>query len=179
MKAVDIDETGEAKVLEPEEDPNLKPLLIEPGDQAPQIREKLFDMFNLSVHDANNAPMASRVNIRLRKRNGHLVPINEDLKPNSKLGPYVLECFVAQIRRRPSQALHDHTLKNNSDTKRQIDERLTTALATRTMLNKYSIRVAQMQTTLNLSAYKYFNEIINAVSLFVYKIWNKKCKKGS
>jgi hypothetical protein len=43
------------------------------------------------------------------------------------------------------------------------DERLTTALATKTLLNKYAQRVANLQTTVNLSAAKYFTDIINAV----------------
>jgi hypothetical protein len=101
MKPVEIGEDGEAK-LNPDgtqvEDPHLKALLIEPGDQAVQVRAKIFEMFNLSV-------LNTKVNIRLRKKsNGHLLTIDEYLKPNTKRSAYTLECFVPQIRRRPSHA---------------------------------------------------------------------------
>jgi hypothetical protein len=121
---VDIDEDGGAKVLDVENDPNIRSILIERYDHGAQVRQKIFDVFNLGKAASSMStsggvgllpPPQFRLNIRLRKKNGRIVPVNEDLKQNTRHTAYVLEVFLPRVmppRRRPSEIINSYSSMN-------------------------------------------------------------------
>jgi hypothetical protein len=75
---------------------NLKHIFIKKTDNSTQIKQKIHDAFNFASIDSTSS--SNKLRIRLRRTNGNFLPINEDLEPNTKSDPYILETYLPQLR---------------------------------------------------------------------------------
>ena len=114
---------------------NLKCVRIEPGDRvvkspSSQLRWDISKKFEIN----------NDYNIRLRNQKGRLMPIDYNLRPNSKESPYLLEVFIPSARDQrilPSEKQH-----LDLDAKM---ERATTALAAKSVISNYRNRISELE----------------------------------
>lgn len=140
-----------------DEEANLRAIVVAKTDKSETVKDKIKSAFQLG-------PIlgAKKVNLRLKKTNGNFVPIDQNLESNIKNSPYILDLYVARVR--PSNSVVKPAGDDDQELVRQIDDRLTTALATKTMLNKYLSRIDAIESVVKKTGFNYFKEIIHSVS---------------
>ena len=80
------------------QDPNLKAVLIERTDKSGDVRRKILAIFELKQPAAAVFESSAQLNVKLRRENGNLLPINEYLEVNTKNSPYSLETYSPKKR---------------------------------------------------------------------------------
>ena len=101
------------------------------------IKETILSLFGLDL----------KLNARLRRKNGHLLPINQYLPINRKKTAYELEVFLPVVHKRP--------LSKYEDLETQ-ELRLTTAIAHKTVINNYLQRITKLESIYQSNFLKLF-----------------------
>ncbi|CAF0795404.1 unnamed protein product [Brachionus calyciflorus] len=112
---------------------------IESSDSSDKIRNKISDSFKLE----------KKLSFRLRNWRGNLVPINGNLAKNSKKTAYRIEIYLPLVR-----------MSVQIETAPKL-ERMTTMLATKSVLNGFYQKLLRLETAYKCSQNKFEKNLNN------------------